>query len=142
MLAGSINTSKNNVLSSQFAVMRWLSDGSVDSSFGSAGLVQTRFSNGVDVAHAVAPQSDGRIIVAGTSSCELNADFAVARYNGNGTLDTSFLGGNDGRTTLDFFRADDGAENVAVQPDGKVFLGGFALDRNHVDGYALARLMP
>ena len=140
VLVGNVDAIASPATATQFAVMRLSADGSPDSTFGAAGLVKTAFSTIGDVAHAVALQNDGRIVVAGTSSGPLNANFALARYNVDGSLDTSFLGGGDGRTTVDFFSSTDGAENVAVQSDGKMVLGGFA--RNNVDGYALARFKP
>ena len=61
-----------------------------------------------------------------------------ARYTSTGTLDTSFL--SNASTTIDFFRFTDRAENVAIQADGRMVLGGLA--RNSVDGYGLARIVP
>jgi hypothetical protein len=65
-------------------------------------------------------------------------NFAVARFNSDGTLDTDFA--DDGKLTIDFFGFTDIAENVTVQPDGKIVLGGLA--RDDVDGYGLARVNP
>jgi uncharacterized delta-60 repeat protein len=83
-------------------------------------------------------QADGRIVVAGGTS-NINTNFAVVRYNSNGTLDASF-GNGFGVLTIDFFGFTDVAESVLVQPDGKIVIGGVA--RNNVDGYALARVLP
>jgi uncharacterized delta-60 repeat protein len=100
--------------------------------------VTTAISDGErDSAKAVALQSDGKIVVAGQSS-NSNADFAVARYNIDGTLDATF--GNAGTLTIDFFGFTDIAEGVLVQPDGRIVLGGLA--RANVDGYGVARVLP
>ena len=61
-----------------FALLRYNSNLSLDSSFGDGGIVTTDFGGTEDVAYSMALQSDGKIVVAGTS----NARFAVARYNG------------------------------------------------------------
>lgn len=69
-----------------FAVARANPDGSLDSAFGTGGLVRTPFSRGMDVAYAVALQPDGKIIAAGTGTLNdddpLNDNFALTRYNG------------------------------------------------------------
>ena len=65
-------------------------------------------------------------------------NFALARYDSNGALDTGFA--NAGKLTVDFFGFTDLAESVAVQADGKIVLGGLA--RNNVDGYGVARITP
>ena len=67
-----------------------------------------------------------------------NPNFIVARYNSNGSLDTGFA--NAGALSIDFFGFEDVGENVLVQPDGKIVVGGLA--RNNVDGYGLARILP
>jgi len=68
--------------------------GDLDATFGSAGKVTTDFSSGEDAVRAVVLQPDGKIVVAGRSS----GDFGVARYNTNGTLDTTFGSGGEVRT--------------------------------------------
>jgi uncharacterized delta-60 repeat protein len=123
----------------EFAVRRLNAAGGPDNSFGSAGAASTTISGQRDSAQAVALQSDGKILVAGRSS-NINVDFAVARFNSNGTLDTGFGGNAGGKLTIDFFGFTDIAESVAVQPDGKIVLGGLA--RNNVDGYGVARINP
>src|SRR5438067_6010552 len=66
--------------------------GNLDTTFGSGGIVTTAISSNVDFAVAIAQQPDGKIIAAGYSSNGSNDDFALARYNANGTLDTTFNG--------------------------------------------------
>ncbi len=123
----------------QFALMRLSASGSPDGTFGSGGLVTTGFSTQDDFGRAVAIQADGRIVVAGQSSNKSNPDFAVARYDTNGAPDPSF--GTGGKLTIDFFGSFDGAENVAVQPDGKIVVGGFARNGTRT-GYGLVRILP
>lgn len=138
VLVGSVIVGSGVTQSTDFALMRLNSDGSADTTFGNAGTVVTAVSNERDGALAVALQADGKIVAAGHTS-NINSNFAVARYNINGTLDTSF-GNGSGILTVDFFRFTDSAESVLVQPDGKIVLGGVAED--NVDGYGLARINP
>ena len=125
--------------SSGFALMRLEANGSADAGFGNRGLATAAFSTQDDFGRAVAVQADGRIVVAGQSSNRSNSDFAVARFSDNGTLDSSF--GTGGKLTIDFFGSFDGAENVLMQPDGKIVLGGFARNGTRT-GYGLARVLP
>ncbi|HKI85197.1 MAG TPA: delta-60 repeat domain-containing protein [Thermoanaerobaculia bacterium] len=132
-----------------FALARYNPDGTLDTSFGSNhdGLVLTDFSGSgsLDVAHAVTVQSDGKIVAAGYSSASGGYDFALARYNSDGTLDTSFGSNHDGRVLTDFSGSvsHDDAYAVAVQSDGKIVAAGqsdaegdyeFALARYNSDG--------
>lgn len=83
-----------------FAVARYNSNGSLDTSFDSDGMLTTDLTGGNDEAQAVAIQSDGKIVVAGRSYTGSSYDFAVVRYNSDGTLDTTFS--DDGIVTTDF----------------------------------------
>jgi uncharacterized delta-60 repeat protein len=106
-----------------FAVVRYLSDGTLDTSFDSDGKVTTDFSSGNDYGHAMAIQSDGKIVVAGYDS---NNDFAVVRYLSDGTLDTTFDSNeSDGKVTTNINGTDQGYA-VAIQSDGKIVVGGIA----------------
>ena len=138
VLAGSIDLAVFPATNKQFALLRLLANGALDGSFGTGGRVQTSFTDRGDAALGVALQSDGRIVAAGVSSSQLNSNFAVARYESDGDLDTTF--NVDGKLTIDFFGSTDIAENVAIQANGKIVLGGLA--RNFVDGYAVARVIP
>jgi uncharacterized delta-60 repeat protein len=111
-----------------FAVLRYNPDGSPDDNFGTDGRVLTDFGGRWDRATSVAIQPDGKIVVAGYSAESDTAsapatDFAVARYDPNGTLDLSFSG--DGKQTTGFGGTDE-AEGIAIQPNGKLVVGGSA----------------
>ena len=101
-------------------------NGNLDPTFGSAGTVRTDFSGNIDRANAVAIQSDGKIVAAGSSfsSTKTVEDFIVARYNANGSLDKRF--GSNGKITTDFFRNVDSISALVIQPDGKIVVAGFA----------------
>jgi uncharacterized delta-60 repeat protein len=107
---------------SSFALARYGSDGSLDTTFSGDGKQTTSFGGYLDGAAAVAIQGDGKIIAAGHAGAS-SPDFAVARYNANGTLDTAFSA--DGKQTLDF-GGEDEATAVAVQADGKIVVVGHA----------------
>ena len=103
-----------------FAVVRYNTDGSLDSTFGTSGKVTTPFGTRDDEAYAITIQTDGKIVAAGRSSMGAgNFDFALARYNANGTLDTSF--DLDGKvTTAISGSSNDEAFGIALQTDGKI----------------------
>src|SRR5437870_3563768 len=106
----------------RFALARHDADGTLDPSFGGGGRVLTNFA-GRDEASALALQSDGKIVVAGFSGAGGRQDFAVARYNPDGSLDPSF--GSGGRVLTDF-GGDDEASALALQSDGKIVVAGSA----------------
>src|SRR5262245_31488051 len=89
VLAGTAFNSSNNT--NDFALVRLNANGSLDTTFGTNGKATADFAGAgasatTDQASAVALQSDGKIVVVGSSG----ADFAVARFNANGSLDTTF----------------------------------------------------
>jgi uncharacterized delta-60 repeat protein len=88
--------------------------------------VTTDFFGFSDDASALVVQPDGRVVAAGGAD-NLNStgfDFALARYNGDGSLDSSF--GDGGRATTDFLGILDAAAGVALQPDGRIIAVGVA----------------
>ena len=119
VVAGEARNGFNN---SDFAVVRYNTDGSLDTSFGQGGKVTTAIGSADDVALSVALQPDGKIVVAGVSDNGSNFDFAIARYNMDGSLDTSF--GTGGKVTTEVGSYHDYAYSVALQPDGKIVVAG------------------
>jgi uncharacterized delta-60 repeat protein len=116
---------------SNFALARYGPDGTPDASFSGDGLVTTDL-GGTDSGQDVAIQTDGKVVVAGSSG----GNFALARYTAAGVLDTSFS--SDGMQTTDF-GATDGGTAVAVQAGGQIVVGGssggdFALARYDANG--------
>ena len=124
----------------EFFLLRTLRDGGLDASFGTGGKVYTGFNNGAasDEAQAVAVQADGKILVAGASDQGATGyDFALARYNADGSLDASF--GTGGRVVTAFGPQSDKAYAVLVQPDGKILVGGESVQATTGGDFALAR---
>ncbi len=70
----------------------------------------------------MALQSDGKIVVAGGTYNGSNDDFALARYNADGSLDTTF--DVDGKLTTDFASLSDSVSSIALQSDGKIVVAG------------------
>jgi len=120
--------------SSDFALARYNPDGSLDATFGSGGTVITDFGP-IDAAEAIVLQPDGKLVVAG-SSCSLGlCDFALARYNSNGSSDSTL--GSGGKVATDF-GALDRAHALALQLDGKIVVAGFSAISGS-GNFALAR---
>jgi uncharacterized delta-60 repeat protein len=127
-----------------FALARYRNDGSPDTSFGNGGALTTSFGGNFAAASALMLQPDGKIVVAGTVDFNPDLpgsglDFALARYNSNGTLDGSF--GKGGKVVFDFFGSFDQANGAVLQPDGKIIVVGSASydSANRDIGFALAR---
>ena len=109
-----------------FAVARFLTNGTIDSDFGSGGITFADFAGRDDVANGLGIDSQGRILQVGTTSTtDSFNNFAVARYTANGVLDSGF--GVAGRTTTDFGDSlNDVAMDVAFDSFNRVVVGGFA----------------
>jgi uncharacterized delta-60 repeat protein len=127
--AGSVVVSNND-----FALARYNSDGTLDTAFGVGGTVTTDFAGMFDVANALVAQTDGKLVAAG-SAVVSNDDFALARYNSDGTLDTGF--GAGGKATTDFAGRFDAANALIVQSGMLVAAGTATIDSS--SDFALAR---
>ncbi len=134
VLAGYIS---NTPTSNDFALIMLNSAGLYDWNFGGTGKVTTN-TGGQDFAQSVVFQSDGKIIAAGRQSNGSNGtDFSLARYNTNGTLDTSF--GTGGKVVTAFSASYDAAFGIALQSNGKAVVAGFGADNNALyTGYNFA----
>jgi len=117
--------------------------GDLDPTFGTGGRVTTDF-GALDAPTATAIQPDGKIVVVGDTDNPPDDSFAVARYNADGSLDSSF--GSGGKVTTDFGGTGFAfASAVGIQPDGRIVVAGssriapsgamsFALARYDTDG--------
>ena len=126
-----------------FLLARFNSDGSLDTTFGNQGVTVTGFGDGSTDGRAIVLQPDGKIIVAGVSGAgpysELN-DFALARYNANGSLDPAF--GTGGKLKTHFpgvYNTGSNATAVALQSDGKIIVAGRYKNEGSYREFALAR---
>ena len=108
-----------------FAVVRYNADGSLDAGFGSGGKVLTDLgSANIDQAAELAIQQDGKIVVAGLGDAGGGRDFALVRYDPDGSLDAGF--GSGGKVVTDLSTNIDYASGVQVQPNGKIVVAGSA----------------
>ncbi|HEX9917922.1 MAG TPA: delta-60 repeat domain-containing protein, partial [Pyrinomonadaceae bacterium] len=133
-------TDASQSFASGFALARYNTDGSLDTTFDTDGLIITSFPGGSAFAEDLLLQPDGKLVAAGTrrDNATFQSAFALARYNSDGSLDTSFDA--DGRATIDI--ADTTAEEahgVAVQADGRIVVVGngnsvFAVARVNSNG--------
>ncbi|MEJ2617302.1 MAG: T9SS type A sorting domain-containing protein, partial [Ignavibacteriaceae bacterium] len=110
-----------------FALVRYNLNGTLDSSFGANGIVTTKLnSTSNSVARSISIQSNGKLLAAGSTINAGYCDFAIVRYNYNGTLDNSF--GTNGIVTTQigpsFFSE---IESVVIQKDGKIIAAGYSI---------------
>ncbi|MGA0611230.1 hypothetical protein [Caldimonas sp. KR1-144] len=142
----SVGSTSTTAGGADFAIARHERDGTLDASFGSGGKLATAIAagGGSDEAQAVALQADGKIVVAGyATGATTDLDFALVRYNADGTLDAGF--GTGGKVTTDIGGSTDRIGAIAIQADGKIVVAGssysgpvtgvdFALARYNADG--------
>ena len=111
-----------------------------DTSFGTNGVVTTAVGNDYDYGTALAIQlSDGKIVMAGYSYNGSNYDFAVVRYNTDGSLDTTFGPDHNGKVTTPIGNGDDAARAVGIQSDGKIVVAGYYTNTSDNYNFAVVR---
>jgi len=109
-----------------FALARLNKDGTLDNSFGTAGIQFTDIAGRNESLHSIAIQNDGKIVAVGSINIEPNnTDFAMIRFNSDGSPDTTF--DEDGKVIIDFAISSD-ARSVNIQPDGKLVVAGSLLN--------------
>ncbi|MFI5172462.1 MAG: T9SS type A sorting domain-containing protein [Chitinophagales bacterium] len=114
-----------------FGLMRFNTDGTLDNSFGTGGKVTTSVGPVADFLKSIAIQSDGKIVAGGyydTDGTDYH-DYALVRYNTDGTLDNGF--GTGGIVTMDLYHDQDYGFSVAVDADNNILLAGYS---ENVDG--------
>jgi len=111
----------------EFLLARFAADGTLDTTFGTGGIVSTEIGHAAE-ARTVLLQPDGKILVVGSTGgeeCYLQQngtpEFALARYNPDGSLDPTFGSAGIATTSVGGF---DYAKAAVLQPDGKVVAGG------------------
>ncbi|HEX3147871.1 MAG TPA: hypothetical protein VHR66_07285 [Gemmataceae bacterium] len=122
-----------------FALSRYDSNGALDTSFGSGGKVITAIGSGDDFIQAIALDQSGQIVAAGYSMTGGNADFALARYNTDGSPDTSF--GSGGKIVTPIGAFDDMAYAIAIDSVQRIVVGGSSSDGS-VNHFGIARYTP
>ena len=133
-----VGTSDDGSGDSDFAVARFTVNGSLDPSFSGDGRVTLSFTAGDDVGSGIAVQSDGKIVVVGTTDDLSNTWFAVARFTVNGSLDPSFAG--DGTViSRSSKNGDDMGSGNAVQSDDRTVVVGSSDDGSGKWRFVVAR---
>jgi len=124
-----------------WAVARYLPDGTLDATFSGDGMTTVSFGTLPDLAYGVAIQPDGRIVVAGSALTGggTTAPFAVARLLDDGTLDGAFDG--DGMAVLDVSATASHAHgfDVAVKPTGEIVVAGNVWSATDDPAFAVAQ---
>ncbi len=110
--------------------------GMLDSAFADGGKTTLNFGSGDDYGQSVVVQEDGKLVVAGYATIGSQFHFALARYLPDGRPDSTFS--SDGRQSTSFGTGDHRAYAVALQPDGKIVVAGYATVNNEFD-FAVAR---
>ena len=122
----------------QFGVLRYKTEGQLDSSFGNNGSVITAVGDLHSHTSTGAIQPDGKIVVVGSAAISNNSfGFALVRYNIIGTLDSSF--GSGGKTIAKIGAYYDYPTALAIQPDGKIIVVGSTMDDFYTGSFAIAR---
>lgn len=127
---------QNPTYSNAYWVARLLPNGALDTSFNGTGYLDLSFGTAQDRGTCIAVQNDGKILVGGTSGSTAQY-FTVARLNTNGSSDSSF--GINGAVQTPFSGAESFVQHIAVQPDGKIILGGYTVNLPHAKDFALIR---
>lgn len=108
---------------SDLVLLKYLSNGILDSSFGQNGVIFTDFSNLYDRNASIAFQKDGKLLLGGESGGNTYSNqFSLARYDQNGKLDSSF--GANGKTAISLTQCE--FNELSIQSDGKIVLEGYS----------------
>jgi uncharacterized delta-60 repeat protein len=119
-----------------FCIARFNPNGTLDTTFGTGGKVIQPIGSGNDHGYSLAIQPDKKILLGGHCHNGSNFDFCIARFNPNGTLDTTF--GTGGKVIQLIGSTDDKGYSLVIQPDGKILLGGYCYNGSNYD-FCIAR---
>jgi uncharacterized delta-60 repeat protein len=119
-----------------FGLVRFNIDGTLDNTFGINGKISTDFSQTSNTAHSIVLQENGKILLSGFLGITPNHDYAIARYDLLGNLDSSF--GDEGKIITDF-GLDDLAFTSAIQSDGKLICAGNSKTTDDNSSFSIAR---
>jgi uncharacterized delta-60 repeat protein len=113
-----------------FCIARFNSNGTLDTTFGSSGKIIQPIGSDYDNGYSLAIQPNGKILLGGYCYNGSNNDFCIARFNSDGSLDTTF--GSSGKVIQHIDVSDDYV-SLAIQPDGKILLGGYCYNGSNYD---------
>lgn len=129
-------------LTNEYALMRFSTDGTRDSTFHHDGIVMTNMGIGAGIADAMLIQPDGKIVLAGQALNEntFRWEIAIARYNTDGSPDQTW--DDDGIVFSGSLNADFTIKTIALQEDRKVIVGGYFGTAQSNNLFAIARYHP
>lgn len=122
-------------IDSDFCAVRYLPNGTLDTTWNGTGKVITPVGSGSDLASALSLQSDGKVLVAGGCAVGVGFAFCAARYLSNGTLDTTWNGTGKVLSAVSGI-----AQAMTLQPDGKALLAGSCTGNTNTD-FCAARFL-
>jgi uncharacterized delta-60 repeat protein len=125
---------------SDFVVLRYNTDGTLDGGFGAGGIAHADFAYSNDIARAMVIAPDGKILLSGDCDIEGKESFGVVRLNADGSIDNTF--GNYGWIVNPIRVLNDRAYGLALQADGKVVLTGHSVKSTPSYDPAIARFLP
>lgn len=138
LVAGSLTVNSHD----DFLVARFNTNGSLDNSFGSGGIATLDFFGNTDIVNSIKIQPDGKIVAAGLAR-NANATtqyFAVARFNSNGSIDSTFASGTGKATVLVGNGLEDSAKSVALTATGQIILAGLSFEPGpNAEDFSIAR---
>ncbi len=119
------NNASGSTANKESIIVRYNENGSLDTSFGTNGIIVAAFSTAYDTLNAVEVQNDGKIVVGGYDGL----DFILARYTTSGQLDPSF--GTNGIVRTNYYTSvlggsQDRINCIAIQDNGKILAGGYS----------------
>jgi uncharacterized delta-60 repeat protein len=124
-----------------FGLAKYTFNGALDSTFGVGGKVVTDILATQNYIEGIVVQADGKVVAGGNAFPDNSTgDFALIRYNPNGTLDSSF--GSGGVVLTDFSARDSGTGGLALQADGRILLAGLGGTSSSATYVVLTRYLP
>lgn len=121
-------------------LIKYNADGSVDTTFGTDGVIYTDIDNGSeDIVQSAILQSDGKFLISGAMYSNGTSYSFILRYNSDGSLDTDFS--NDGKVIITYGSGFHATNSILLQDDGKILIGGkFGEEHTNTSNFALARM--
>lgn len=119
-----------------FTLVRYDINGNLDATFGAGGMSTIGFGGEIDGVSSVELQSDGKIVVSGSTWDGMRNDFAMARFKTDGDIDNTFGSGGRVITNIDH---SGGGRSAKIQSDGKIVVAGYIYTTSYVWDFATLR---